>query len=222
MLRPRGDHVFFGAWEPDAPATGIGERFLRLLPTTSVTGLRSTPGPPRSPTSSSRATRGTGYHPEGPISLDTPRPDRSNRPSQGRHTGSRQANLQPARYRHLPVRGRNHATWRTRPLWFVSRLILGTTSGGNDEAAFLDHVVEPPLPLEAAPNWRAVLHRLPSESDRCRGCHSPVATTRTPQRHRRLPRPGLSRPARGGAQRTPLQRRRRRRSRPRSSTPESS
>lgn len=32
LLHPRGDHVFFGAWDPDAPAIGIGERFLRLLP----------------------------------------------------------------------------------------------------------------------------------------------------------------------------------------------
>jgi menaquinone-dependent protoporphyrinogen oxidase len=32
MLRPRGAEVFFGAWDPDAPAVGPGERFLRLMP----------------------------------------------------------------------------------------------------------------------------------------------------------------------------------------------
>jgi menaquinone-dependent protoporphyrinogen oxidase len=32
MLRPRGDQVFFGSWDPDAPAIGFGERFLRLMP----------------------------------------------------------------------------------------------------------------------------------------------------------------------------------------------
>lgn len=32
LLRPHGVRVFFGAWDPDAPAVGIGERFLRLMP----------------------------------------------------------------------------------------------------------------------------------------------------------------------------------------------
>ncbi|MCP3860730.1 MAG: flavodoxin, partial [Phycisphaeraceae bacterium] len=32
LLRPRGVRVFLGAWDPEAPAIGIGERFLRLMP----------------------------------------------------------------------------------------------------------------------------------------------------------------------------------------------
>lgn len=32
LIRPRGDHVFFGAWDPDAPVIGIGERMLRFMP----------------------------------------------------------------------------------------------------------------------------------------------------------------------------------------------
>ncbi len=32
MLHPRGDHVFFGAWDPAAPAIGLAERFMRLMP----------------------------------------------------------------------------------------------------------------------------------------------------------------------------------------------
>jgi menaquinone-dependent protoporphyrinogen oxidase len=32
MLRPRGDRIFFGAWDPEAPAIGIAERFMRLAP----------------------------------------------------------------------------------------------------------------------------------------------------------------------------------------------
>jgi menaquinone-dependent protoporphyrinogen oxidase len=32
LLHPRGTEVFFGAWDPDAPAVGLGERFLRLMP----------------------------------------------------------------------------------------------------------------------------------------------------------------------------------------------
>lgn len=32
LLHPRGERVFFGAWDPDAPAAGIGERMLRLMP----------------------------------------------------------------------------------------------------------------------------------------------------------------------------------------------
>jgi menaquinone-dependent protoporphyrinogen oxidase len=32
LLHPRGERVFFGAWDPDAPTVGAGERFLRLLP----------------------------------------------------------------------------------------------------------------------------------------------------------------------------------------------
>lgn len=32
LLRPRGERVFFGAWDPDAPPVGLGERLLRRLP----------------------------------------------------------------------------------------------------------------------------------------------------------------------------------------------
>jgi len=32
MLHPRGERVFFGAWDPDAPAIGIGERLMHLAP----------------------------------------------------------------------------------------------------------------------------------------------------------------------------------------------
>ena len=32
LLQPRGERVFFGAWNADAPPIGIGERFLRLMP----------------------------------------------------------------------------------------------------------------------------------------------------------------------------------------------
>jgi menaquinone-dependent protoporphyrinogen oxidase len=32
LVRPRGERVFFGAWDPDAPPVGLGERFLRLMP----------------------------------------------------------------------------------------------------------------------------------------------------------------------------------------------
>lgn len=32
LIHPRGERVFFGAWDPDAPPAGIGERLLRLLP----------------------------------------------------------------------------------------------------------------------------------------------------------------------------------------------
>jgi menaquinone-dependent protoporphyrinogen oxidase len=32
LLQPRGEQVFFGAWDPDAPAAGVGERMLRLMP----------------------------------------------------------------------------------------------------------------------------------------------------------------------------------------------
>ena len=31
-IRPRGDRVFFGAWDADAPAIGLGERMARLMP----------------------------------------------------------------------------------------------------------------------------------------------------------------------------------------------
>ena len=37
LLRPRGDHVFFGAWDPDAPAIGMAERFVRLMPASKTT-----------------------------------------------------------------------------------------------------------------------------------------------------------------------------------------
>ncbi|WP_234005381.1 hypothetical protein [Arthrobacter sp. PGP41] len=32
LLRPSGEQVFFGAWDPDSPPIGIGERLIRLAP----------------------------------------------------------------------------------------------------------------------------------------------------------------------------------------------
>lgn len=32
LLRPRGEHVFFGAYDPAAPPVGLGERVVRHLP----------------------------------------------------------------------------------------------------------------------------------------------------------------------------------------------
>ncbi|HEX6146097.1 MAG TPA: flavodoxin domain-containing protein [Acidimicrobiia bacterium] len=32
LIRPRGSKVFFGAWDPDAPPIGIGEKLLRRMP----------------------------------------------------------------------------------------------------------------------------------------------------------------------------------------------
>ncbi|MCU0483703.1 MAG: flavodoxin [Chloroflexi bacterium] len=32
VLQPRGDRVFFGAWDPEAPAIGMAERLMRLAP----------------------------------------------------------------------------------------------------------------------------------------------------------------------------------------------
>lgn len=32
LINPRGERVFFGAWDPDAPSVGFGERLLRLMP----------------------------------------------------------------------------------------------------------------------------------------------------------------------------------------------
>jgi menaquinone-dependent protoporphyrinogen oxidase len=32
LIRPRGGKVFFGAWDPDAPPIGMGERLLRKMP----------------------------------------------------------------------------------------------------------------------------------------------------------------------------------------------
>jgi menaquinone-dependent protoporphyrinogen oxidase len=32
MVRPRDEHVFFGAWDPDAPPKGMAERVFRLMP----------------------------------------------------------------------------------------------------------------------------------------------------------------------------------------------
>ncbi|MEI6362514.1 MAG: flavodoxin domain-containing protein [Actinomycetes bacterium] len=32
LLHPRGEKIFFGAWDPDALAIGIGERLMRLMP----------------------------------------------------------------------------------------------------------------------------------------------------------------------------------------------
>lgn len=32
LLQPSGEQVFFGAWDPDSPPIGIGERLIRLAP----------------------------------------------------------------------------------------------------------------------------------------------------------------------------------------------
>ena len=32
LLHPRGERIFFGAWDPDAPPVGMGERMLRHMP----------------------------------------------------------------------------------------------------------------------------------------------------------------------------------------------
>lgn len=32
LLSPRDEHVFFGAWDPDAPPKGMAERMFRLMP----------------------------------------------------------------------------------------------------------------------------------------------------------------------------------------------
>jgi menaquinone-dependent protoporphyrinogen oxidase len=32
MVHPRGERIFFGAWDGDAPPIGFGERFLKLMP----------------------------------------------------------------------------------------------------------------------------------------------------------------------------------------------
>lgn len=32
LLQPEDDHVFFGAWDPDAAPRGIAERMLRMMP----------------------------------------------------------------------------------------------------------------------------------------------------------------------------------------------
>ena len=32
LLRPRGERVFFGAWDPDAPPVGLAERLMHLAP----------------------------------------------------------------------------------------------------------------------------------------------------------------------------------------------
>jgi len=32
LVDPRGERVFFGAWDPEAPAVGLGERLLRHMP----------------------------------------------------------------------------------------------------------------------------------------------------------------------------------------------
>ena len=65
LLHPRGEQVFFGAYDPDAPPVGLGERFVQHMPAaraalpagTSPTGLPSTPGPRRSPRSWGSASR---------------------------------------------------------------------------------------------------------------------------------------------------------------------
>ena len=32
MISPRGERIFFGAWDPEAPVIGIGEQLMRLAP----------------------------------------------------------------------------------------------------------------------------------------------------------------------------------------------
>lgn len=32
LVHPRGERVFFGAWDPDAPPVGLGERLVRRMP----------------------------------------------------------------------------------------------------------------------------------------------------------------------------------------------
>jgi menaquinone-dependent protoporphyrinogen oxidase len=32
LLHPRGEQVFFGAWDPESPAIGVGERMFRAMP----------------------------------------------------------------------------------------------------------------------------------------------------------------------------------------------
>ena len=32
LLRPQGEKVFFGAWDPEAPPKGLGERLMHLMP----------------------------------------------------------------------------------------------------------------------------------------------------------------------------------------------
>ena len=52
LLHPRGEQVFFGAYDPDAPPVGLGERLVQRMPAaraavpaaTSATGLPLTPG----------------------------------------------------------------------------------------------------------------------------------------------------------------------------------
>ena len=59
LLQPRGEQVFFGAYDPDAPSVGLGERLLQHMPATrdacrpvtSATGRSSMPGRRRSPPS---------------------------------------------------------------------------------------------------------------------------------------------------------------------------
>jgi menaquinone-dependent protoporphyrinogen oxidase len=37
MVHPRGEQIFFGAWDGDAPPIGFGERFLKLMPASKAT-----------------------------------------------------------------------------------------------------------------------------------------------------------------------------------------
>jgi menaquinone-dependent protoporphyrinogen oxidase len=32
QLRPRGQRIFFGAWDPNAPPVGMAEKLMRLMP----------------------------------------------------------------------------------------------------------------------------------------------------------------------------------------------
>ena len=65
LLHPRGEQVFFGAYDPDAPPVGLGERFVQhmpsaraaLPPATSATGRPSMAGQRRSPRSCGPAIR---------------------------------------------------------------------------------------------------------------------------------------------------------------------
>ena len=65
LLHPRGEQVFFGAYDPDAPPIGLGERLSITCrprgrpcpPATSATGRPSRPGQRRSPPSWGPASR---------------------------------------------------------------------------------------------------------------------------------------------------------------------
>lgn len=105
LLRPRGDHVFFGAWgtpmrqrsrSASDSFSSCRHRGRPCLPAISVTGLRSTPGPPGSRTSSGRATREWGYRLEG-SNLPGHSPAGSKQPTESRSTYRQLASESPTR-----------------------------------------------------------------------------------------------------------------------------